>query len=141
MCNNVECGGHFLCSVAAKGHRSIVQPERYGERNGNKIICNRQLLVANAFEELLQDRLPYVHKHVRQQYNTVGSLVHRYYSVFNNKFVADTVYVLMKPVEWFFVLVLYTFATRPEDRIAKQYLSLTDRIRLQEFKQQTTTAL
>jgi len=58
MCDNVQCGGHFLCSVAANGHRKIVSPFRYGERNGNKIICNRQLLIANAFEEFLDKNYP-----------------------------------------------------------------------------------
>lgn len=137
MCDNVQCGGHYLCSVAAKGHKGIVQPERYGERNGNKIICNRQLLIANAFEELIQDHLPLIHKHVRRQYNKVGNIVHRYYYIFNNKFVADTVYLIMKPLECFFLLVLYTFDKRPEDRIAKQYLNSTDRMKLQELKRHT----
>jgi hypothetical protein len=53
-CDNVQCGGHYLCSVAANGHTGIVKPERLGIRNGNPIICNRQLLVSNAFEELLR---------------------------------------------------------------------------------------
>ena len=138
MCDNVQCGGHFLCSVAAKGHKSIVQPERYGERNGHKIICNRQLLVANAFEELMQDRLPFVHKQVRGQYNKVGNVVHRYYFLFNNKFLADIVYLFMKPLEWLFLLVLYTVDKRPEDRIAKQYLRMSDRTKLKELKRHTT---
>jgi hypothetical protein len=131
LCLNVQCGGHFLCSVAAKGHKSIVKPERYGERNGHLILCNRQLLVANAFEELLQDHLPFVHRQVRRQYNKVGKVVHRYYAVFDHKFVADTVYVLMKPLEWTFLLTLYTFDTRPEDRIAQQYLRAADRTKIQ----------
>lgn len=27
-CDNVECGGHFLCSVAANGHKNVVKPVR-----------------------------------------------------------------------------------------------------------------
>lgn len=141
MCDNVKCGGHFLCSVAAKGHKTIVRPKRYGERNGHKIICNRQLLIANAFEELVQNHLPFVHGHIRRQYNKVGKFVHQYYSVFNNKFVADIVYFIMKPFEWFFLIVLYTFDTRPEDRIARQYLNETDNTKLQELKRHTTLYL
>ncbi|MCW3102016.1 MAG: hypothetical protein JWO09_456 [Bacteroidetes bacterium] len=127
MCDNVECGGHFLCSVAANGHKGFVKPERYGERGGGKIICNRQLLVSNAFEELMEQKIPKIHKVVRHNYNKVGNLVHRHYVLFNNKLVADAVYVLMKPLEWFFLLVLYTFDRRPENRIARQYLSAEDR--------------
>jgi hypothetical protein len=121
LCDNVKCGGHYLCSIAANGHRKIVKPIRYGERNGNKIICNRQLLVANAFEELIEEKMPVLHKHIRHYYNKVGNLIHRYYRIFNNKFVADFFYILMKPAEIIFLLILYTFDQNPENRIAQQY--------------------
>jgi hypothetical protein len=126
-CENVECGGHYLCSVAANGHTKIVKPQRRGIRNGHNIICNRQLLISNAFEDLIQDRLPLLHKLIRGQYNKVGNFIHRYYDIFNNKFVSDFIYILMKPLEWFFLLTLYTFDRKPENRIAKQYISNTDR--------------
>lgn len=127
MCDNVECGGHFLCSVAANGHRKIVHPIRYGERNGNKIICNRQLLIANAFEEVLEEHIPRVHQVIRANYNKVGNTIHRHYHLFNNKIVADCIYFLIKPLEFFFLLVIYTMDQRPENRISKQYLSKPDR--------------
>jgi len=130
MCENVECGGHFLCSVAANGHKKIVSPTRLGERGGNKIMCNRQLLIANAFEELIEDELPQLHKFIRRNYNKVGNLIHRYYRVFNIKFIADFVYLIMKPLELFFLIALYTFDQNPENRIAKQYLSPLDRYRI-----------
>ena len=123
MCENIECGGHFLCSVGANGHRSIVKPIRYGERNGNKIICNRQLLISNAFEDLVQEKFPNIHKVIRQKYNRVGNLIHKYYPIFNNKYVSDFVYILMKPLEMFFLLILYTFDKKPENRIAIQYVN------------------
>lgn len=133
QCDNVQCGGHYLCSVAANGHKKIVKPKRFGVRNGGKIICNRQLLVSNAFEELLQERLPLVHKIIRKQYNKVGNVVHRYYNVFNIKWFADLIYVLMKPLEFFFLLILYLFDRKPENRIAKQYLSIAERKILKEY--------
>lgn len=133
QCDNVDCGGHYLCSVAANGHKKFVKPIRLGERCGGKIICNRQLLVSNAFEELLQEKLPFFHKPIRKAYNNVGDVVHKYYGIFNNKYVADTVYVLMKPLEWLFVIVLYTFDMKPENRIAKQYLSNADRVQLKNM--------
>ena len=34
---------------------------------------------------------------------------------------ADLVYFIMKPLEWFFVAVLYLTEIHPEDRIALQY--------------------
>lgn len=127
LCDNVQCGGHFLCSVAANGHKEVVSPVRYGVRNGNKIICNRQLLIANAFEELVQQKLPKTHKVIRHQYNKVGNAIHRHYHIFNNKLVSDCIYILMKPLEIFFLLTLYTFDKKPENRIAKQYLNKWDR--------------
>ena len=131
MCDNVTCGEHYLCSVAANGHTSIVKPERYGERNGGKIICNRQLLVANAFEELMEQRFPSVHSVIRKKYNRLGNTVHRYYSVFNNKVFSDIIYFLMKPLEYLFLFVLYLCDKKPENRIAMQYLSQADNEKVQ----------
>jgi hypothetical protein len=131
-CLNVECGGHFLCSVAANGHSEIVKPIRYGERLNSKIICNRQLLVSNAFEELIEERAPRLHKIIRRNYNKVGNLIHRYYNIFNNKVISDIIYVLMKPLELVFILTLYTFDKRPENRIARQYLSRADKTKVVE---------
>ncbi|MBI3883044.1 MAG: hypothetical protein HY305_02195, partial [Sphingobacteriales bacterium] len=108
-------------------HSAIVKPQRLGIRLGNPIICNRQLLISNAFEDLLQEKLPVSHKIIRKNYDKVGDCVHRYYNIFNNKFVADFVYVIMKPLEWIFLLTLYTFDKNPENRIAKQYVSYQDR--------------
>ena len=122
-CQGVQCGGvHFLCSVAAKGHAPLVRPLRFGVRGGKKILCNRQLLVSNAFEEWLQEHVPALHRPVRRHYNRVGALIHRYYGVFDKKWVADGVYILMKPLEWAFVLFLYCFDRQPENRIARQYI-------------------
>ncbi len=132
LCDNVDCGGHFLCSVAAGGHGEFVKPIRYGERGGNKIICNRQLLIANAFEEWVEEKFPGIHKMIRRNYNKVGDVIHRYYFVFNKKWIADLVYILMKPLELFFLLILYTFDQQPENRIAQQYLSKSDRQQLKE---------
>ncbi|MCC6290269.1 MAG: hypothetical protein IT249_20515 [Chitinophagaceae bacterium] len=38
----------------------------------------------------------------------------------------------MKPLEWIFLLVLYTFDKSPENRIAKQYLSVEDRNNIEQ---------
>ncbi|HTI92628.1 MAG TPA: DUF6688 family protein, partial [Puia sp.] len=128
QCDNVICPqGHFLCTVAAKGHGNFVKPLRSGIRGGQAITCNRQLLVANAFEELLEQKLPGLHRPIRALYNKVGDFIHKYYGVFNNEWVADLVYVLMKPLEWLFVIVLYASDRKPENRIAQQYMDWNDR--------------
>lgn len=121
QCENVHCGGHYLCSVAANGHTRVVKPVRIGKRNGHYIICNRQLLVSNAFEDLVQDRFPALHRFIRKQYDKVGDSIHRNYEIYSKKWVSDIVYILMKPAEWFFVVVLYLADRKPEQRIARQY--------------------
>jgi len=127
LCIDAKCGGHYLCSIAANGHKKVVKPERLGVRNGNIIICNRQLLISNAFEELIEEKLPFFHKYIRTQYNKVGVVVHRYYDIFNIKIISDFIYFLMKPLELFFLLTLYIFDQKPENRIAKQYLKREER--------------
>lgn len=135
LCENVECGGHFICSVGANGHKNIVNPIRYGERNGSKIICTRQLLVSNAFEEFLQEKFPVGHKIIRKNYNKVGNVVHKHYHIFNNKFVSYTVYLLMKPLEFVFLMTLYTFDHKPENRIGSQYLNKEDKVKIIDMHQ------
>lgn len=130
MCDNVRCGGHYLCSVAANGHKNIVKPLRTGERNGNKIICNRQLLISNAFEELIEQRFPAIHRIIRRNYDKVGDVIHRNGNIFNNKYFSDFIYVIMKPMEWLFLLVLYIADTKPENRISQQYLKRADRVKI-----------
>ncbi len=133
MCDDFSCPDiHFLCTVGTHGHKAIVKPIRLGERRDRTIICNRQLLISNAFEELLQEKQPITHKFIRTNYNKVGDFVHRYYCFFNIKIVSDVVYILMKPLEWFFLLILYTFDKKPENRIAVQYLNKKDRAQIIE---------
>jgi hypothetical protein len=121
LCDNVACGGHFLCSVGANGHPAMVKPIRYGVRQGKLIICNRQLLIANAFEECIQEHFPRLHRMIRHRYNRVGDFIHRYYTVFENKYFSDAIYLFMKPFEWCFLIMLYLLDARPEHRIARQY--------------------
>jgi len=133
-CANVECGGHFLCSVGANGHRRVVQPVRYGTRAGKKIICTRQLLISNAFEELLAQCCPAIHRGIRKNYNRVGKMIHRHYHFFAIKWVSDLIYILMKPAEWSFLLTLYIFTRKPENRIAQQYLLPSERNSIAELE-------
>lgn len=131
MCNDVVCEtGHYLCTIAANGHADVVKPLRTGIRQGKTIVCNRQLLVSNAFEELIEEKLPTLHKWIRRQYNKVGKQLHQHYHVFNKQWISDMVYVLMKPLEWLFVLTLYTFDKKPENRIALQYTQIEQRIKI-----------
>ena len=116
---NVLYDEHYLCTVAAGGHPKLVKPLRMGVRHGHSIVVNRQLLVANAFEDLLAERLPGAHRRLRHFYDTYGYPLARQ---IRSRWTADLVYLLMKPLEYLFVIVLYLFDPAPEDRIAVQYL-------------------
>ena len=114
----IDYEGHYLCTVAAGGHEKIVKPVRYGKRRGETIVVNRQLLASNAFEDLIMERTPRFHRAVRSFYDKHGYPVSRYITTRTR---ADVVYFIMKPLEWLFILFLYTFDTHPENRIAVQY--------------------
>ncbi|MEM9884959.1 MAG: DUF6688 family protein [Bacteroidota bacterium] len=130
-CTNVNCpDGHYLCTVAASGHNQLVKPFREGYRRGKTIKVNRQLLIANAFEELLEDHIPSIHRPIRKIYNVAGLKTKMALDCLENKWLADTMYILMKPLEYFFLLVLYTIDSKPENRIAVQYLKREDRRRI-----------
>ena len=114
----VKYEGHYLCTVAANGDKKLVKPLRMGNRHGYKIIVNRQLMVANAFEEFIKEKLPRFHKAIRNFYDQYGYPLSKHITT---KKRADVVYILMKPLEWLFLLVLYTFDIKPENRISVQY--------------------
>ncbi len=110
--------GHYLCTVAAGGHEKVVKPQRVGIRQGHKVIVNRQLCIANAFEQILEEKTPRFHKAVRSFYDKYGLPISKY---IRTKFAADIVYIAMKPLEWIFLTVLYLTDANPENRIAIQY--------------------
>lgn len=115
---NIYYDEHYLCTVAAGGHEKIVKPKRLGVRHGHQVIVNRQLCVANAFEQVLEERTPRLHRQVRRFYDRYGFPVAK---LIHSRYTADIVYFLMKPLEWLFLIVLYLTDVNPENRIALQY--------------------
>lgn len=111
--------GHYLCTVSLKGHKKIVKPTRVGIRYGNKIIVNRQLCIANAFEDLIKERTPRFHHLIRDIYDKYGYPLSKH---INKPWQADLIYIIMKPLEWIFLVTLYLFDVKPENRIAVQYI-------------------
>lgn len=86
------------------------------------MIVNRQLCIANAFEQVLEERTPGFHRALRHFYDTYGFPVAR---LIHSKYTADAVYFIMKPLEWIFLCVLYLTDAHPENRIAVQYIGKT----------------
>lgn len=111
--------GHYLCTVSAKGSPNLVKPIHIGKRHGNPIIVNRQLQIANAFEEMLSDFSPKIHHWIRRNYDRYG---YNLSLKINSEKRSNITYVLMKPLEWFFLLCLYFFCIHPEKKIRKQYV-------------------
>jgi hypothetical protein len=110
---------HYLCTVAARGHGWLVRPERLGVRGGETIVVNRQLAVANAFEDLLHVRWPRFGRLCRAVYDRLGLPVSR---VIRWRLVADVIYLAMKPAEWAFYAVLLALDPGdPEARIDRMY--------------------
>ena len=116
---NIEYDEHYLCTVAAGGHKKIVKPVRKGIRHGHEVIVNRQLCIANAFEQILEEKNPRFHKLVRGIYDRYDFPVAR---LIKSKWIADIIYILMKPLEWIFLAVIYMSDVHPENRIATQYM-------------------
>jgi hypothetical protein len=110
--------GHYLCTVAACGNPKIVKPLRLGIRGGNQIIVNRQLLIANAFENLLEVSFPQLHIFIRSNYDKYGYNLSK---KINSSTLSNITYLIMKPLEWFFLIILYLFCSKPEEMIMKQY--------------------
>jgi hypothetical protein len=112
-------GCHYLCTVAARGHPRLVRPLRPGVRRGRPILVNRQLALANAFEDLLHSRWPRLGRVARTTYDRLGLPMSR---VIRSPWAADAVYLAMKPFEWSFALALLLLDPgEPEARIERMY--------------------
>lgn len=110
--------GHYLCTVAACGDPKIVKPLRLGIRHGNEIIVNRQLLIANAFEDVIMQKAPKSHKLIRSIYDKYGYPLSKNIT---SRRKSNATYFAMKPLEWLFLLVLYFTCNKPEELIRNQY--------------------
>ena len=116
---NLIIDEHYLCTVAAGGHEKVVKPQRMGIRHGHPVVVNRQLCVANAFEQVLEEKTPRFHRILRRTYDRYG---YPFAKHIKKKWAMDLIYYLMKPLEWIFLLVLYLVDRKPENRIAMQYI-------------------
>lgn len=110
--------GHYLCTVAVCGNPKIVKPLRLGKRHGQEIIVNRQLLIANAFEELIEENIPNIHRFIRKIYDQYGYPLSK---KITSERKSNLVYRFMKPLEYLFLFTLYLCCIRPELNINKQY--------------------
>jgi hypothetical protein len=113
--------GHYLCTVAVCGNPKIVKPLRIGHRHGEEIIVNRQLLIANAFEGVITKKFPKLHRVIRTNYDKYGYPLSK---KITSKKGSNLTYILMKPIEWVFLITIYLTCEKPEKLINEQYREL-----------------
>lgn len=88
----------FIVTAASKGHPKFVGSYVNPETNRRS---NRQLNSFRSFEEWLKRNAPKLHQTARQKYNIVGPIIARRIS---NRWLANLVYLALKPMEWLFRL-------------------------------------
>jgi len=110
---------HYLCTVAAQGSPTLVRPLRMGRRRGRPIVVNRQLAVANAFEDLLHERWPRFGRFARRTYDLLAKDLSRWLCY---RWLANGMYLAMLPAQVGFELFLLAFdPADPEERIDRMY--------------------
>jgi hypothetical protein len=77
-------------------------------------------MIANAFENVLEEKTPKMHRVIRDFYDKYGFPIADY--IRTNKVACDITYIVMKPLEWLFLIVLYLVDVNPENRIVVQYM-------------------
>ncbi len=127
----VPCSECYLCTIGTKGHSAVVKANRRGIRSGHVIPINRQILVFNSFETILAKRVPFIHRPLRVAYGVVGRSMSRLHSWRGGKWMADGVYLMLKPLQWMFAIMVYTVYSRPENVLSAQYLAREHRLELE----------
>ena len=87
----------YIVTAATRGHKVVVHPLFSVIRERGEIQVNAQLLTLWKFEAHWQLASPFTHKIFRKFYNTTGPHIAKH---IRNPWVADVVYVCVKPVEW-----------------------------------------
>lgn len=108
----------FIVSTASKGHTFVVHSYQCN-RTGKFI--NKQLIRFKLFEIELMVKHSLFHSIFRVGYNFIGPLIA---SLIKNKFIADIIYILLKPLELIVVIFLFLNGVK----YTNNYPSLRSRI-------------
>ena len=111
----------YICTIAAYGNSRMVKPLHYGIRGGKVIRVTRQLKICNAFEEVMEEKYPKTQRFLRKQYDNLQIPIDKWKTVTT---VSNILYLIIKPMEWFFLIILYLVCKNPETKIGKQYLQI-----------------
>ena len=95
----------FVVTAASRGHRGIVGPHFNVVRRRCHRVANYQLATFWTFEALWRKTAPRSHAAFRRIYNIIGPIIARRIT---SPWIADVVYVLLKPAEFFARFVVNT---------------------------------
>lgn len=111
-------GSEYLVTIAGHGNEKLVKPIFIGYRNGHRIKVNRQLQICNAFEQLMEEKIPRIHAPLRKGYDAMQIPIEKWK---HRRWLANLLFLLFIPLEKVFLLVLYLLEKNPELRISRQY--------------------
>lgn len=92
-----ETSDCFIVTAAASGHESVVGPLIPLECAGHHRTANQQLLTFWKLEKIWLQKHPRFHQMFRKIYDCCGARAAR---LIRNRWLADGVYILLKPFEW-----------------------------------------
>lgn len=95
-----EPPGCFIVTAAGKGHKELVGS--FYSPAYNKVMT-RQLIIFYQFEFYLMEHFPRFHKGLRKVYNHIGPKIAKR---IRTQWIADAVYLLLKPLEYMILLIL-----------------------------------
>lgn len=99
----------FVVTAASRGHAGLVGPFIEIDRRGAPRTVNQQLIVFWQLEKHWQQIDPKSHQRFRKFYNRVGPGVAKR---MRNAFIADAVYIFLKPAELIARLAIKTFKSK-----------------------------
>ncbi len=111
-------GGCYVVSAAAYGHPRLVGSQVRTTSVGATVPVNNQLRTLKAGELALRVLSPRGHRLARCVYDRLGPLAARRLA---NPYLADLVYVALKPAEWSSFLILAWFLGRHRNAIDRLY--------------------
>jgi hypothetical protein len=88
----------FVVTAAGCGHHNFVGPFFELEHGGATRRANQQLITLWQFEKLWRKKFPRSHQNFRRGYNWLGPMVA---SRIRSPWLADVMFIALKPVEWF----------------------------------------
>ena len=109
----------FVVTAASQGHRRFVGPFVEVVHRDRRQSANAQLITLWSFEAVWRTHAPLSHVTFRRLYNRVGPAIAQQVT---SPWIADAVYLALKPAELFARLILTITAIKPKGTLARPSL-------------------